>query len=266
MNITTTMTTTTSATRRQQQNYIQQQQQQQKYIMNKTRRRTTTRWWDKWKKTVVLFTHAEGVPRPSPLTFFCAEVGVWRVPPPPNPFWSIFFFFLFGPPFQMASFTLKFLKDAFGPPLLCGPVDMFQKSLGVHKNSFPQKFGFTPPPPRKGPNEEKLYKSIEDLQNWHFSGRGGGKRNLMDKTILWTPGRFWIFEDRQGVPLRPKLLQSWFETYSATILAEINSLKRFSLLVRLGILVLLKPVSAQSDALTRVLVLLRLGMPFWQFC
>ena len=53
------------------------------------------------------------------------------------------------------------------------------------------KFGFySPPPPEKGPkNEEKLSKSVEILKIDTFPG-GGGEGNCMDKTILWTSGRF----------------------------------------------------------------------------
>ena len=47
--------------------------------------------------------------------------------------------------------------------------------------------------PKRAQHEEKLYKIVENPHNWHFLGRGGGgKRNFMDRTILWTPGRFWI--------------------------------------------------------------------------
>ena len=51
------------------------------------------------------------------------------------------------------------------------------------------KFGFTPPPPKRAQNEEKLYKSIEDPQIDTFLG---GERYLMDKTILWASERFWM--------------------------------------------------------------------------
>ena len=63
------------------------------------------------------------------------------------------------------------------------------------------KFGFTPPP-RKGPKmrKENLYKSGQILKNDTFSG-GGVKRDLVDKAILWTSGRFcliWGFSDSLG--------------------------------------------------------------------
>ena len=48
-----------------------------------------------------------------------------------------------------------------------------QKSLGVHK-FLSAKLGFTPPPPKRAQNEEKLCKSVENPQNWHFFWGGGG--------------------------------------------------------------------------------------------
>ena len=60
-----------------------------------------------------------------------------------------------------------------------------QKSLGVHK-ILVCKIWF-PPPPEKGQNEERLFKSVENLQIDTFSRVG---RNSMDKTILWTSGRW----------------------------------------------------------------------------
>ena len=54
-----------------------------------------------------------------------------------------------------------------------------QKSLGVHK-ILVRKIWFYPPPPRKrAQKEEKLYKSVENPQSWHFFGGGGD-------AILWT--------------------------------------------------------------------------------
>ena len=69
--------------------------------------------------------------------------------------------------------------------------DSNQKSLGVHK-ILVRKIWFYPPPPKRAQNEEKLYKLVENPQNWHFfRGGGGGERNFMDKTVSWTSGRFW---------------------------------------------------------------------------
>ena len=72
-----------------------------------------------------------------------------------------------------------------------------QKSLGVHK-ILVRKIWFYPPPPKRAQNEEKLYESVENSPNWHLF-RGGGERNFMDKTILWTSGRFLRY-----VPPPPK--------------------------------------------------------------
>ena len=56
-----------------------------------------------------------------------------------------------------------------------------QKSLGVHK-ILVRKIWFLPPPPKKKETILKIYA---------FSGgKGGGGSNLMDKTMLWTSGRF----------------------------------------------------------------------------
>ena len=47
------------------------------------------------------------------------------------------------------------------------------------------KFGVTPPPPRKGPKMRKnCTNQYKILKIDTFSG--GGKRDCMDKTILWT--------------------------------------------------------------------------------
>ena len=59
-------------------------------------------------------------------------------------------------------------------------LDRIQKRLGVHIISV-CKIWFLPPPPppKRAQNEEKLYKSVEDPQNWHFLWGGGN-------AILWT--------------------------------------------------------------------------------
>ena len=64
--------------------------------------------------------------------------------------------------------------------------DTLQKGLGVHNV---RKIWF-PPPPKRAQNEEKLYKSVENLENVTLLRGGVGKRNLMDKTMLWTSGCF----------------------------------------------------------------------------
>ena len=65
------------------------------------------------------------------------------------------------------------------------------------------KFGFTPPPPKRAQNEEKLYKLVEILQN-PFSGGGGsggtqfyGQNDFMD---IWA---FLIFAEIYP-EIRPK--------------------------------------------------------------
>ena len=68
-------------------------------------------------------------------------------------------------------------------------LDYFQKSLGVHK-ILVCKIWLYSPTPEKGPNEETLSKLVENFKIVTFPGGGGGKRNFMDKTILWTSGRF----------------------------------------------------------------------------
>ena len=72
-------------------------------------------------------------------------------------------------------------------------VGFCQKSLGVHK-ILVRKIWFYLPPPKRAQNEEKLYKSVENPQNWHFF-RGGGEGNaiLWTKRFFWTSGRFWIW-------------------------------------------------------------------------
>ena len=53
------------------------------------------------------------------------------------------------------------------------------------------KFGFTPATPKRAQNEEELYKSVENPQKLTLFR--GGERNFMDKTILWTSGRFRLW-------------------------------------------------------------------------
>ena len=57
-----------------------------------------------------------------------------------------------------------------------------QKSLGVHK-ILVRKIWFPHPPGKRAQNEEKLFKSVENPQNWHFF-RGGtqvyGQNDFMD--------------------------------------------------------------------------------------
>ena len=86
-----------------------------------------------------------------------------------------------GPPIQM-----HILPDAYFDPV------SFSEESGVHK-ILVCKIWFTPPPPpkKRAQNEETLYKSVENPQNCHFGG--GGERNFIDKTILWTSGRCLTF-------------------------------------------------------------------------
>ena len=67
----------------------------------------------------------------------------------------------------------------------------FQKSLGVHK-ILVRKTSFYPPPPRKGPKWEKTVQIIRTSSQLTLV-RGGGESSFMDKTILWTSGRFWFW-------------------------------------------------------------------------
>ena len=66
----------------------------------------------------------------------------------------------------------------------------FQKSLGAHK-ILVRKIWFYPPPPKRAQNEGKTVQiSIKSSKLTLFPGGGGGKRDFMDKAILWTSGRF----------------------------------------------------------------------------
>ena len=87
-------------------------------------------------------------------------------------------------------------SGARGPPQFCKQkktpriwADIFQKSLGVHKIIVREIW--VSPPKKKGPKWEKTVQiSIKSSKVTLFWG-GGGKRDFMDKTILWTSGRFW---------------------------------------------------------------------------
>ena len=63
------------------------------------------------------------------------------------------------------------------------------RKVWVSIKLFSAKFG-SPPPPKRAQNEEKPYKSVENPQIDTFFRGGGVERNFMDKTILWTSGRF----------------------------------------------------------------------------
>ena len=58
------------------------------------------------------------------------------------------------------------------------------------------EFGLPPPPPEKGPEWGKTVLIIlKSSKLTLFPRGGGGGRNFMDKTILWTSGRFWWLEE-----------------------------------------------------------------------
>ena len=53
------------------------------------------------------------------------------------------------------------------------------------------KFGFTTPPPqKKGPKMKKNCTNQKKILKIDTFLGGGGEHNFMDKTILWTSGRF----------------------------------------------------------------------------
>ena len=60
------------------------------------------------------------------------------------------------------------------------------RKVWVSMKFLSAKFGFTPSRKRR-----KTVQIIRNPQNSHFFWAGG--RNFMDKTILWTSGRFWLF-------------------------------------------------------------------------
>ena len=63
-----------------------------------------------------------------------------------------------------------------------------EEKSGCPSNSCPLNL-VLPPPPKRAQNEEKLYKNQYKILKIDTFFRGG-ERNFVDKTILWTFGRF----------------------------------------------------------------------------
>ena len=88
-------------------------------------------------------------------------------------------------------------------PSLRGKTPVFfpgkcQKSMGVHKILVRKIWFYPPPPAEKGRKWGKTVQISGKSSKLTLFRGGGGERNFMGQTILWTFGRFWKWNCSQG--------------------------------------------------------------------